>query len=371
MTRMRFPAVALPSALLASAALAALTFAAPATAQAVPGASTAKINDIQVSRDGDNVSILVKLSQQPSAASAKSSDTGLVLEVDGLQLTALNLTPPAGSLVTGVAANSNKVTLTGAALGNATTVIYRNAVLIEAKLAEPAVHGASLLAAATPAPQPPVPQATAQPAAPAPQPAAHPAPPPAKPAPVPAPVVQAAVTPPAAQPHPAPAQPVTPTPVALTPSTPNAPIALASPAAKPKEPTKDLESHITPAAAPSAPAAALPTASIAGVNAARCTAAAAELAKDAWALAAMGDQALCLLDAGKFDEAKSRLDQLAAITPLDWRIALGLAALHDHNGEKDLSKDSWLAALDRAPNDEIKAAIKAKMPAAAAAELKS
>ena len=147
MTRMRFPAVALPSALLASAALAALTFAAPATAQAVPGASTAKINDIQVSRDGDNVSILVKLSQQPSAASAKSSDTGLVLEVDGLQLTALNLTPPAGSLVTGVAANSNKVTLTGAALGNATTVIYRNAVLIEAKLAEPAVHGASLLAA--------------------------------------------------------------------------------------------------------------------------------------------------------------------------------------------------------------------------------
>ena len=35
-----------------------------------------------------------------------SSDTGLVLEVDGLQLTALNLTPPAGSLVTGVAAKS-------------------------------------------------------------------------------------------------------------------------------------------------------------------------------------------------------------------------------------------------------------------------
>jgi Flp pilus assembly protein TadD len=85
----------------------------------------------------------------------------------------------------------------------------------------------------------------------------------------------------------------------------------------------------------------------------------------------MGDQALCLLDAGKYDEAKAKLDQLAAITPLDWRVALGLAALHDHNGETDMAKDSWLAALDRAPNEEIRAAIKAKMPASAAAELKS
>lgn len=312
MLRLRFPA-----ACLASAAMGALALIAPAYAQSAPDGPTTKIEDIQVSRDGETVSILVKLSQQPSAATVKSSPNALALEIDGVTLAPLSLSPPAGSLVTGVSAGANRITLSGAALGAASTTIYRNAVLIEAKLSEPALANAtSLLTPAGPA------KTIATPPA-------HPAQP----------------TPPE---HPAPVAQV---PVALTPASPTAPITLATPGSA-AAPANDLQSH---------PAAALLTASIAGVDAARCNAASSELEKDAWALGAMGDRALCLLDAGKFDEAKSRLDQLAAITPLDWRVALGLAALHDHNGEKQEAQEAWLAALDRAPTDTIRDAIRSKL----------
>jgi hypothetical protein len=289
-----------------------------------------KIIDIQVANEGETVSILVKLSQQPSAASVKNTGGALILEIDGLALAPLSLSPPAGTMVTRVEAGAGKVTLSGAAFGAATTVIYRNAVLIEAKLAEPTLStGASLM---MPAPARPTLQ---------PKPAALPLATPAPPAPLP--LAMAAP-----------------------------PIALPAPAPKPPQPAHDLESHPaptaeTPAAAPApAPAekpAALPTASLAGIDAARCAAAAAELAKDAWALGAMGDQALCLLDAGKFDEAKNRLDQLAAITPRDWRVALGRAALDDHNGEKEKAQAGYATAAKAAPNNAIRAAISAKAEA--------
>ncbi len=352
---MRFPAVCL-----SSAALAAFALSAPASAQSPVSASKpappAKIDDIQVSRDGDTVSILVKLSQQPTAASAKSSGETLTLDVDGLTLSPLTLSPPAGAMVTGVRASSGTITLSGAALDHATTVIYRNAILIEAKYAEPSLRsGSSLLKGAIPAPATPPAQALGapptQPAAPDPiQTAAAPSPP--QPA-----------TPPPAQIAAASPAPLKPTPVALTPPTSTAPIALPSPTAKPPQPTTDLQSH--PAPTP-VTAASLPNASLAGIDAARCSAAEAELKKDAWALGAMGDQALCLLDAGKYDEGKAKLDQLAAITPLDWRVALGLAVLQDHRGEKDLAKDAWLAAVDRAPTDTIRAALRARIDASTA-----
>lgn len=356
MLRMRFPAVCLSSAALAAFALSAPAFAQSGPASAAKPAPPAKIDDIQVSRDGDTVSILVKLSQQPTAASAKSSGETLTLDVDGLTLSPLTLSPPPGAMVTGVRASSGTITLSGAALDHATTVIYRNAILIEAKYAEPSLRsGSSLMKGATPTPATPPAQAIAsppiQPAVSAPVQTAA-APPPAQPL-TPPPVQIAAATP----------TPPKTTPVALTPPTSTAPIALPSPTAKPPQPTADLQSH--PAPTP-VTVVALPNASIAGIDAARCSAADAELKKDAWALGAMGDQALCLLDAGKYDEGKAKLDQLAAITPLDWRVALGLAVLQDHKGQKDLAKDAWLAAIDRAPTDTIRAAIKARIDASTA-----
>ena len=91
-------------------------------------------------------------------------------------------------------------------------------------------------------------------------------------------------------------------------------------------------------------AAASHTAAMAGVDAARCATAAKELAEDAWALAAMGDHALCLIDAGKLDEAKNRLDQLGAITPRDWRVALGRAVLAE-TADTTRSRRAYQAGL--------------------------
>ena len=264
------------------ALLAALAFGASAHAQSAPAAPvSARIEDIQIARDGETISILVKLSQQPAAATAKPSGHTLAIDIDGLKLAPLTLAPPPGSLVTSVQAGADGLTLSGAAFGAVTTVIYRNAVMIEARLAEPSLRtGSSLMASAAPVKPEPTP-----PAAPTPAPVATPAP----------------VPPPAAKPAAAPAS--------------------------------DLPSHPAPVAPPKPSPAGL-AASLASIDAARCASAAIELAKDAWALAAMGDHALCLLDTGKADEAKSRLDQLAAITPQDWRVALGRAVLEEKSGDR-------------------------------------
>lgn len=293
MLRTRFPVVCLTSAMLAAP-----LFAAPAAlAQSAPSSANlpARIDDIQIAREGDAISILIKLSQQPAAAAARASGEALTVEIDGLTLAPLNMSPPPGSLVTKVESAGGKLTLSGAAFGAATTVIYRNAVLVEANLAEPALHaGASLMVHATPA----------------------------RPAPAPLPVA---------------AEPVAP---------------------ETATPTDDLQSHPAPSpAAPPARPQAASSAALAGVDAERCAAAASELAKDAWALAAMGDHALCLLDAGKLDEAKSRIDQLAAITPSDWRIALGRAVLDEKSGDAEKAQAGFVSASLAAPNDTIRAAI--------------
>lgn len=325
---------------------------APTTPASTTGVFNAKINDIQIARDGDNVSILVKLSQQPGAANVKSTGETLTLEVDGLLFNTLNLSPPAGSLVTRVEAASGKLTLSGVALSNPSTVIYRNAIMIEAKLAEPKLQLAtSLMGASIPAPPRPVapqPVATTQ-AAPA------------------TPVKAVAPATPVAQPaHPATATPITPAPVAPAPA--------GDPHPRPE--VKDqLESHpaatahaaVAPAHAPvSAPApstVATTAAAMAGIDAARCSTAADELAKDAWALAAMGDHALCLVDAGKLDEAKNRLDQLAAITPQDWRVVLGRALLAEKAGDMETAQAGFVSASLAAPNDAIRAVIADRIPA--------
>lgn len=374
---------------------------APAAAMPASGVFNTRINDIQVARDGETVSILVKLSQQPGAATVKSTGETLVLEVDGLLFNTLNLSPPAGSLVTRVEAGSGRMTLSGVAFSNPTTVIYRNAIMIEAKLAEPKLQAATSLMGATvsPAPQPlaavspppapvpaPVPVKAVQPVAPlvTPPPAATPAPapapvkavtPPVTPAPIPVqpPAPQAAPTPapepaPIVPVHPATSTPIKPEPIALAP---------AETTPHPKHEAEDqLQSHPAPApvseatapvapkhAAPAAAPAPTPTASMAGIDAARCATAADELAKDAWALAAMGDHALCLIDAGKLDEAKNRLDQLAAITPQDWRVSLGRATLAEKAGDMETAQAAFVSASLAAPTDDIRTAITERVSA--------
>ncbi len=299
MMRMRFPLAWVSGAWLGAAIMAAQ--AAHAQVAAGPTAISARVDDIQVARDGETVSILIKLSQQPAAATPKTSEDALTVEIDGLSLTPLTLTPPGGSLVRKVEGGAGKLTLSGAAFSNATTVIYRNAVLSEAKLAEPSLRtGASLMGVATP--------------------------------------VKAA--PPA---------------IALAPAMPvPAPIVV-----KQAEPANELQSH----AAPPKPRSATMITTIAGFDAARCGAAAAELANDAWALAAMGDYALCLLDTDKLDEAKSRIDQLAAITPRDWRVALAHAVLAEKTGDLEKAQADYVSASLAAPNDQVRAAIVSRTPA--------
>jgi len=304
--RMRFP--------VASVCLAAACLGAPAYAQG------ARIDDIQVSRDGEKVSILVKLSQQPAAASAKSVGDDLLVEIDGVDLARLALDPPAGSLVRHVDAVGGKVTLSGAAFGEVSTVIYRNAVLIEAKLAEPKLRGgSSLMASAAPAPVPP-------PAA----------------AVVPAPVAK---------------------PVAAEPPPPAKTPAPEKPAVKPAEPTKGLESRPAPVLV-SAPAPSKPKSSataLANIDTARCTAAAHDVEKDPWAIPALGDHALCLLDQGKTQEASNRLEQLAAFAPEDWRVALGRAALAAEKGDASNAEIGYRAAALLAPDEHVRAAITSKL----------
>jgi hypothetical protein len=310
MDRLRFP-------LMLGVALAAGVMSAHAqSAPGMPGVQApapAKIEDIQVAQDGTTVSILVKLSGQPSAASARADGKDLRLDIDGIAITPLSLTPPQGSLIARVTATNGEVVLSGAALGNPDVVIYRHAVLVRAQLAEPAaIGGASLMTgqiapapiAIAPAPPQPLPRITAPPE--------------------PAPVVT--VAPPAVP------APITPPEVAATP--------LPAP---------------------------LHTASLAGIDAARCRAAADELARDSWALGAMGDVALCLIDQGKQDEARVKLDQLGAITPQDWRVSLGRAVLASDAGETADANALFLAASLGAPNDELRQAITARIKTEAAA----
>lgn len=349
MTSLRFPLMM--GVALAFGAAAAHAQSAPAGAPAGAPVAQTKIEDIEVAQTGETVSILVKLSGQPTAASALVAGEQLKLEIDGIDLVALSLSPPPGSLVKSVTAGKSQIVMGGVALKAPDVVIYRHAVLVKARLAEPAdINGASLMTGAVPlaaaAPPPPV-AAKPMPVVPA---AAAPAqvvvPPPAPaavPAAAPAPAAVASVTPPAA---------VVPETTLISPEPQPAP---AHPPEAPK-PDDVLLSAPTPspAPAPAAAAAGGPVAMLAGVDAARCTSAADELAKDSWALGAMGDVALCLIDAGKTDEARARLDQLGAITPGDWRVSLGRGLLET---DASVANGLFLTASLGAPNDTVRAAI--------------
>ncbi|HEY7797593.1 MAG TPA: hypothetical protein VIA80_02420 [Hyphomonadaceae bacterium] len=143
-----------------SACLAAFVLAATPAAFAQTGPSEpARIDDIQVSQDGETFSILVKLSRQPASATARVEGDDLVLDLTGLALAKLVLEPSPGSMIRHVEAADGKLKLSGAAFGEASAVIYRNAVVVKTKLADPKAGGASLMTARpiVPKEQPPAP----------------------------------------------------------------------------------------------------------------------------------------------------------------------------------------------------------------------
>ena len=282
-----------------SACLAVAVLAATPAAFAQTGApESVRIDDIQISQDGETFSILVKLSQQPASATAKVEGDDLVVDLNGLSLAKLMLEPSSGSMIHHIQAADGKLTLSGAAFGEASTVIYRNAVLVKTKLAEPKSSGASLMTAKPivakeAPPAPPEPKQVVASVEPAPAPSAAP---PAAPAPAAAPAK-------------------------------NQPVSLAQ---------------------------------LVKLDTARCAEAAVELKKDPWSIPALGDHALCLIDMGSANEAGAKLDQLAAFAPEDWRISLGRAVLAQQKGDTSNAEIGYRAAAMLAPDAEIRAAIVAK-----------
>lgn len=137
------------------AALAAMIALDPtlALAQSAP-AEPARLDDILISQDDAGVAILVKLSQQPSAASARADADALVIEIDGLALAPFAFGPPKGLLVAHVEGEpsgdgGSQLLLAGAALEGVDAVIYRKSVLIRGRLTEPKLAAArSLMATA-------------------------------------------------------------------------------------------------------------------------------------------------------------------------------------------------------------------------------
>lgn len=319
------------------AALAVHGLAQPVVAQTAIKPGLARVEDIQLSQEGGRVSVLLKLSRQPSAATVTLSEAALAVALDGLSVYPLALTPSSGTLISAVTAGENKILLSGLAVTAATTILYRNAVLVQATLADPPARpDPSLLNVSLAAPAAAMPSIV----------------PDSSGGLSPAPGSQLA--------GPPRADPSRPLPVSLTPATPTAPIALASPRIEAgKTHTASMAQAARPNGAPPGPLA--DVLRVAGLAPERCQEAEAELAKDAWLLPALGDQALCLLNAGRLVEGKNRLDQLAAITPQDWRVALGEAALYDQKGQKDKALSFWRAALERAPDQSARSQIEARL----------
>jgi hypothetical protein len=230
-------------------------------------ADAARIRDIEISRQGEAVKILVSFSGQPTGAGVRSDDRTLQLDVDGLTLTPLDFATPPGRLVTHVAVETlgegqTRVSMNGARFGETQTTIYRDAILIETTLLE----------------QPPA-----------------------------------------------------------APQTQGADRAGIAPLQG-----KEIERVTT----------------LAQLDDADCTGAALTLKVDPWSLPALGDHALCLIDAGQTEAGRASLDQLASFSPEDWRAALGAAALAAHEGDASKAEIGYRNAAMLAPDAPVRQAIK-------------
>lgn len=336
MTRLRFPV----SVLALGLGFVAGPFAQSAVAQ------DARIEDIQISQAANAsgaISILVKLSGQPAAASVTRAGGVLTVDIDGVTLPLLAFDPAGNALVRHVAVTpslgstpGSHIRFEGAAFSDAATTVYRNAVLIEAKLAEASLPASASLMAAPP---------TVKARASATQPTAALAKPP------PAATAEARTT----EEKPPLVQAVTLT--ADKPAVPNiAPLQSRSPIAL------TSAARAAPPAAPTPPTppvrAVVSMTGLAKLDANACAGAEAQLASDAWSLSALGNRALCLIDQQRFPEAKSRIDQLAAFSPEDWRVNLGRAALAEHEGDASRAEIGYRNAAQLAPDSDTRKAIK-------------
>jgi hypothetical protein len=368
MTRLRFPVSGLIRCTWALG-LAASACALPAFGQ------EARIEDIQISQPeaGGGVSILVKLSGQPKSAGASQVGGALVVEIDGVALPALAFDPAGNAMVRHVAvtppeggagAPSSRIRFEGAAFADASTTIYRDAVLIEARLAEASLPaGASLMAKATPSKTAPAKPAAIKPA---------PVPVNARPMPT-APVIQAALAPIAPAPTTAAAALADEKPNVLESRAAVAPlakpvavqVAAVPKAVAPTAPVRPTAPVVAPAATGKVIAKAAAStgpdigtaAGVARLDANACAGAEAQLAKDAWSLPALGNHALCLIDQQKLPEAKNRLDQLAAFSPEDWRVELGRGALAEKQGDASQAEIGYRNAAQLAPDEATRTAI--------------
>jgi hypothetical protein len=281
------------------------------------------------------------------------------------------VTPPGAEAATG----ASRIRFDGAAFTAATTTIYRDAVLVEARLAEAKLaDGASLMAGAKAAAVNPA-NATVRPAiAPAAEPAVaravvqavgsavKPAAPAA--AAAPAAVAAAAVTAaedeahmihapaaPAAAPAGSAAKPATAKPAAVE-------VAAAARPTAPTAPTAPSLPVVAPVAVDKPAARPASVTALAKLDANACAQAETQLKDDAWALGALGNRALCLIDQQKYPEAKNRIDQLAAFSPVDWRVELGRGALAAQKGDASQAEISYRNAAQLAPDEATRTAIK-------------
>ncbi len=107
-------------------------------------AQKSEIIDIISNADGHNLSILVKLKHQPHVAATQISDNGFTLSISEMLLHQANINPPNNTYVTGVevdsetVSHSSKLDFSTAKLKQIHTEIFKNAILISAKLATPA-----------------------------------------------------------------------------------------------------------------------------------------------------------------------------------------------------------------------------------------
>lgn len=270
-------------------------------------AQAARIEDIQVLVEDGRLQVLVRTSGQPTGASADLAGARLVVEIAGLDLAPFETRAAPGSAVSRVTAAAaspgvSRIEFAGAALSSVETVIYRNALMIEGRLAEPDLKGGeSLLSKVAPVIQP--------------APVVSPEPPPAPPAPAMAISLVAPIAPP------------------------------------PASPPEVLEGAALPAASP---------------GPGSCEALAARLVADAWDLTALGPRAICLIDDGKPEEARPLLERLAAFSPDDWRSEYGQGRLAHLAGDLSRAEIGYRNALVLASAEPDRALIRAQLAKLAA-----
>jgi tetratricopeptide (TPR) repeat protein len=135
-------------------------------------------------------------------------------------------------------------------------------------------------------------------------------------------------------------------------------VAAAARPAAPTAPTAPSLPVVAPVAVDKPAARPASVTALAKLDANACAQAETQLKDDAWALGALGNRALCLIDQQKYPEAKNRIDQLAAFSPEDWRVELGRGALAAQKGDASQAEISYRNAAQLAPDEATRTAIK-------------